>query len=425
MADKPFDRTIINVRERPSSSDVNGGISALQRGVITWLAEHFMRRPENQFDPAAAAMSFQDGFFGQAYMPFVDAGAFKLKPGFAIQFSATQQTSLNGASRVDDLSSFKLLATEGMTLTPPMADPFQARVDLLEVRFNHAIGDPSSRDIMDPVTGAFLPNLVNKTVSHLTESGNITINGAGVLNWKTGTPGDGDNCPALSAGYLPVAQVYRPANSGTTITEQDPCDIRPCILGTSHLGHFSFEIDATGGGASPISFSVVHANHPPGTHFAIYTRKHTSGFYAGRDVFGLRLFGAPLGSDFAGTQRRNRCVAHAQIVGGALQFDTFPTGLEPYMLLAKPRAGGVMAFGNTGLVSAMPVGTYIADEISQVYPTTPNQMNAPWRSMCTVFEWVPVGWDASLNNWDRVPVFSGGAIQITGTIDMRPATQLF
>lgn len=425
MADKAFDRNLIVVRERPLSSDVNALASALHRGQLTLASQLLAYFHQNHHDPLSMLRNM--GFIGQGFQPWVDTfgdGFFKLKAGFGLQINATTHASIGGALRASDVGIWKLLATDGITISGmPAADTLDTRVDLLEVRYNIATLDPSSRDVLDPITGAFLPGLVDKTASYFTEAaGAMTVNGAGALNLKTGVLAPNPVAPAVSSGYMPIAQILRPAGSGTTITEDLVCDVRD-MLALQGAQHFAFTLVLTGGNAAPLTFTVQDAVVPPGMDWTLYTREPSSGLYQGRDIIGVRLSGPGVGRDLAGSAVRSRASAHAELYQ-PLGFQAHPNNAEPIMLVhcghdeATLRIGAPLVSGTGYATSTSPIGTYVADQIVAAYPLTGSQVTFGDRTCATILEWTPLKWDSIGGSWDMKPSLTGCKLHISGVIKM-------
>jgi hypothetical protein len=167
MADKPFDREVINVRERPLSSDVDLIGSYADQAIRETLRQIYSKRtsfsdPTNVPSPS--------GFIGSAFAPraaAVPAMTVTVKAGLGfIDNPADVPFTVGGVSGVNDLSPFKpLTLTADEVITVPAADPVNPRIDIIEVQYDRRLQDASSRDILNPITGIFAPGAVNKTLS--------------------------------------------------------------------------------------------------------------------------------------------------------------------------------------------------------------------------------------------------------------------
>lgn len=231
MSNQPFDEEVINVRERPLSSDLNLASSysalSLQETSAQMYAQRasFQSTQSNPMVPVGGA-----SFIGSAFAcrPFSPAGMIvQLDPGLGFFNDNTPSTAIGEISGLNDPSIFKplsLSATEQINV--PASDPTNARIDIVEVLVSNAGGrrltDSSSRDVLDPTTGTFIPAAVFKTLSY-NLNGTSTINGIGPINYKTGTPAGSPVAPVADAGYVKIAEITVAAGAtslaGTTIRD--------------------------------------------------------------------------------------------------------------------------------------------------------------------------------------------------------------
>jgi len=138
-------------------------------------------------------------------------------------------SGIGGVSGLDDLSEFKpLYLTSVQTLTVPGADPTNPRVDIVEVKFNRDLGNPLSRDVLNIVTGQFVPTIVQKTLSFCLD-GLTSVNGSQPINYKTGTPAGSPTPPAVDAGYIKIAEIRVEALS-TTVPATKITDFRSVLF---------------------------------------------------------------------------------------------------------------------------------------------------------------------------------------------------
>lgn len=214
MANNPFDREVINQLERPLSSDANKAYSYVDQQVREVLYELLASRvglgsDAARYLPAAGGA----GFIGAAFKARGVTGALKiaLDPGLGFfNDNINSAFAVGGVPGVDDLSFIKPLSlTLPETINIPAADPTNGRIDIIEVQFDRRLADPTSRDVLVPSTGAFTPSVVNKTLTY-NQNGRSTVNGAGSINYKAGTPGASPLPPTTDAGYAVIAQVFVP-----------------------------------------------------------------------------------------------------------------------------------------------------------------------------------------------------------------------
>lgn len=277
----PFDRTIINPRERPLGSDINQAQSQLDRTIRRVLDLTTRPRWATLVEPAVAPADYEsksrsetdtagvsgvsasfvsDGFKARAFKtPTMNVW---LRGGIGFKTS-TPQTFISGISGIDDLeSSQPLVINDDQTIAVPAADPTNPRFDIIEVAVDRRIEAPSSRDVFNVLAGKFLPDLVNKSLSYVLD-GQVSINGSMPINYKTGTPNPSPATPTNTTGYVTIARVR--------------VDAAVVSIGQESIVDQRF-IRAPGGvvsgGGSYISGSTAHFgsvdfNAPPGIEFAL------------------------------------------------------------------------------------------------------------------------------------------------------------
>lgn len=281
MADSPFDREVINKNERPISSDVNevGSYAdlALRELLLNLMAgRNSLNDDSRKILPVANTAAFLGaGFKARATsQPTGGSLAVSLDPGLGWFNDNTPVSGLGSpvvSGGVNDLSVLKplsLTATE--TIAIPAADPSHGRVDLIEVQVDRRFMDPTSRDILNVTTGAFVPNSVNKTLSY-NQNGRSTVNGVGSINYKTGTPAISPTAPAVDPGYVAVAYVGVTTNA-TFVQQSDIVDLRTPLdfHGILHVG-FSFIYNGAGTGQAqkPQMLSIAA---PPGVQIGVVSQ---------------------------------------------------------------------------------------------------------------------------------------------------------
>jgi len=142
MANNPFDRVIINSRERPVSSDINQAQSQIDRTLRFYLDQFFGSRASFT-DPKAGTPI--NGFIGNGFRAEQDnpAGLTVVVPlglGFKTD-AADTPSAIGGIPGVDDLSRYKpLLLLSDATIATPAPDPTNPRIDIIEVNINRITG---------------------------------------------------------------------------------------------------------------------------------------------------------------------------------------------------------------------------------------------------------------------------------------------
>lgn len=232
MANKPFDYTITNPLERPSSSDLNQA-QGQAHADVRLLAQKLFEASETP----------QDGFVGSSFKPsetFPGSDSVAIVGGVAFQTKAAEN-NIGGIAGVTDAFTYKALTIdtcEFLILTGA-ASPGMYRKDLLQVRAmqdTERLGGATVTDIYNPSLNTFgaapryklLTSNLTGQVPQIVSGPNV---GTAPVVVKQGVEGPvlaALTPPAPDPGYLPVAIVSwfdLPSIIGVT-------DARP-ILGLS------------------------------------------------------------------------------------------------------------------------------------------------------------------------------------------------
>lgn len=314
MANQAFDRTVINVRERPLSSDINQAQSQLDRTIRETLMQSVIARSSGS---NLLAGSPPDGFFGSGFrvVPSSPTGlSLKVTAGMGFyDLSSDLASALNGIIGVDDLSRFKplsLLADTTINGIPAGPASGSTRIDIVEVRMNRLFGNSLSRDTLDVSTGQFVPGNVNKTLS-FTQDGSIGIvsdpaASTDAISYKVGVVNGSE--PTATPGYVKIASVFATGGNMTSaISKANIIDKRQilCPYGLMNVsGSFSVPNGST---APPTSVSL---NAPPGIECVVVKTAAPA-----QNQFDIFLLGGALGSNAAG-----HLTAHALSAYNAGQF---------------------------------------------------------------------------------------------------------
>lgn len=235
MANKTHDRTIINVRERPLSSDHNQEASQLDRTLRDLM--RLLMTP-----PGAAPIS---GFLSDSFkvtQSAVPAMSVLLTAGLGyVDAPSDTPSGIGGVISLDDLSPYKpLILMEAQAVTvdaAPVAG--QNRIDIIEVKVDRRAENPLSRDVLDanPLSttyGQFVPNTVNKTLSFVLDgrTGRVVTPAASTtgIGYKVGAsaPAGTEVAPATSPGYTKIAEVHV-AGAVATIVNANLTDSRTVL----------------------------------------------------------------------------------------------------------------------------------------------------------------------------------------------------
>lgn len=266
MANQPFDREVINVRERPLSSDLDFAFSYGDQALREALRRELSVR-NSISDPTSTPQSgfFGTGFFVKPNSPaamsvFVSQGL-----GF-LDDPADAPSAIGGIVGVNDLSPYKPLSlTTDELINVPASDPGNPRIDIVEVKADRRLMDPTTRDILNPGTGVFGGASVNKTLA-FNQNGRSSVNGSGSINYKTGTPAGVPVAPATTAGYTKIAEIDVPAAS-TTIIGSRIRDLRRMIW-RDGIGRASMKISVPSNTAGFTVATISELVAPPGVRIA-------------------------------------------------------------------------------------------------------------------------------------------------------------
>ena len=238
MADKPFDREVINQRERPLSSDINTGWSygdQSMRFVSDVIAQY---RAGTLGDPSA--LTPLTGFVNDGFRVVASAPAgmsVVVSAGLGYKVDATDNESDIGSGLTpgilgldDNQRMHPLPLSSAQTIVVPAADAVNPRIDIVEVKLDRRLEDPTSRQILDPATGLFSAASVNKTLAFdlagrtgvNTTGGNSTTG----IAYKTGTPAGAPVAAAVSTGYVKIAEVLVDAGVASVALNKIK-DLRP------------------------------------------------------------------------------------------------------------------------------------------------------------------------------------------------------
>ena len=236
MANNPFDREVINPRERPLSGDINS-IASFYDATLRQMMRALYRGPSRSLNSANTGIGYvKSGFQADAFMPVANGtDKIKLVSGVGFINDPTDiPASISGIVGLDDTDPYKPLvltdtaaeSVTGITIAP---SPVNSRIDIIEVKTTRLLGSPTSRDILNPGTGIFAPGVVNKKLS-FTLDGTVSTNCSGGINVKQGVPAVSPVEPATDAGYTKIAAIRVPNGGAALIPQLNVIDYRQVLL---------------------------------------------------------------------------------------------------------------------------------------------------------------------------------------------------
>jgi hypothetical protein len=275
MADKPFDRTIVNPRERPLSSDINQAQAQLDR-TSRFMFERLLGVRSSQVSPVLLP---QTGVIGDGFRVVPDspvALAVDVKAGLGFIFDAADvPVAIDSVVGLDDRQPYKpiLLLADTSFSVPTAPGGGQDRTDIVEVRIGRRTENPLSRDVLDLISGQFVPTSVNKTLafSHDGKTGTVSAptDSSAELSYKVGVPGTPGAVPATTAGYVKLGEVF--VGTSVTTIDRDAIIDRRVLLHPGGLGQGAvrFNFDPTDGTpATPPDVTSLHL--PPGVELFVH-----------------------------------------------------------------------------------------------------------------------------------------------------------
>lgn len=276
MANNDFDRTVMNLRERPLSSDINQLQAQLDRSLRESLAQEGMARLSANF--AGNATPYTQ-FIGEGFHVVPGSGLqVVIKAGLGLQYlpSGTVAngdpaiaTAIGGIAGVDDLSPFKplvLMADANIAINAVPGIMGQSRIDLIEVLCARRLDNSSSRDVLDPASGVFNPTAVNKTLDFTLDGTQGTVvspaNSTTAIGYKVGVAGAPGVAPATSPGYTPIAYVVTHFGDVSIDSIYIP-DFRDLYY-PNGLGKVAFKITVPSAGGAVVQPTISNVIGPAG-----------------------------------------------------------------------------------------------------------------------------------------------------------------
>jgi len=271
MANNAFDRSIINLRERPLSSDINVAQSQLDRSLRDVLATMFVSNAVGTDLPNPP----QSGFLGAGLKvrPLAVPGlGVRVSAGLGFSYlPADLPSSIDGVVGLDDLSTYKplpLLADATINGIPAGPGGGNTRTDIIEVKVARRGANPLSRDQLDTMTGLFVSGLVNKTLD-FTLDGNTGIVSdpalsTAVISYKVGIVNGA--APSVTPGYVKIATLVMDGTVAS-VTRGKIIDQR-VILHPYGMMPFSATFGVPSGAATPPT--GVLFSGPPGVEMVVY-----------------------------------------------------------------------------------------------------------------------------------------------------------
>lgn len=354
MSGNAFDRTVINPRERPLSTDVNSLQSTLDRSLRDFLMRLFLARASSASDAGAQPIT---GFIGEALKARPTnpvAMALRMPAGMGFFYNpAGVGPAVGGISGVDDLSVWApLLLNSDYTFSIPNGPSSpNSRIDIIEVNVNRHLADSQSRDVLDVSSGVFVPTVVQKTLAWDLDSSigsvDAPANSTAALSYKRGVPGNPGTEPSTTPGYTKIARIN--VGSGATTLDADSIVDARKMLFPFGVCDVSFKVSMPSAASTVPTLSSVIA--PPGVTVVAVGQSTTNS-----NVF-VYIFGGDLNSAVIpvaqATAEELSDAGTADTVRATTSFVTVDSALQTALSGVNASPATKVAIGQTGVRVAL------------------------------------------------------------------------
>jgi hypothetical protein len=282
MATRPFDRMVINPLERPASSDINQIGSNFHRSLMHLVNSLLLSRTspgDSTGKPLFGSGTNPSGnaaFLGDAFTSIATSGmGVQLTAGTGFYYDAADTPSaIGGLSGIDDLSPLHpLVLAAAQALTVPAADATFGRIDIIEVKADRRLEQPSSRDTLNPSTGIFSAGTVNKVLAYYLDGrvgyvGPTTPSSTGI-GYKSGAPSASPVAPSVTSGYAKIAEIDVAAGA-TSVAFRNIRDFRNLAAPGNQIvisGSLNFALTSA---SAIFGATLTHLCAPPGVRVGAF-----------------------------------------------------------------------------------------------------------------------------------------------------------
>lgn len=227
MGNRPFDRQIINVRERPQTSELNLVGSYFDLTIRDTLKSMFSQRVGLSSD--VSLLPTTASFIGDAFKisPLSPASRRVIvSSGLGIVSDSGVSQDIQSIAGLNDSSNLKLLPLRlGQVFEVPAGE---FRVDIIEVKTSAYLTDETTVKIFNGSSGVFEPQLRNKTFSYSLDGQvgyvNFSQDSTAAISYKTGS--NSGDVPDVTPGYTKLGEIHVGSLASPTITESSIIDSR-------------------------------------------------------------------------------------------------------------------------------------------------------------------------------------------------------
>ncbi len=281
MANNPFDRTPVYPLEKPLSVDINQGAAQLDYSMRLLMQQLLSSRSSSPLYSGAP----KNGFLGNSFLvsptsPTSLNVTVKSGVGF-IYDAADTPAAIDGVLGLDDLSAYKpVVLMNDVTFTATIPSGANLRRDIIEVRIDRLLGNPTSRQVLDTDSGNFNPDSLDKTLSFTVDGsvGYVTSPAlsTAALSYKFGVEAGSPATPTVTPGYVVVGQV-RTSFADTSVLATSIADMRPfSVPGNVLPWSASWRLQFNGGAGAQIA-TLITVNAPPGVQIGLDPNAGTRG----------------------------------------------------------------------------------------------------------------------------------------------------
>lgn len=268
-----FEQPIFNTRERPMTDLLNqaGASNTIRELLRTQLRFRSANWTNGGGSAASEGNDPSYGFFSDGFQLYrSDTDKVSVREGLAFYRDVTSSTSaVDGVSGLTDSSDFKPIVLNGdVEFTVPAADTVNPRYDIVEVRVNRQRTNLAGRDVLNLVTGDFVPDSLATTLDWSVDTSTAVTTAAAstaALSYRRGTAAASPAVPTVTPGYIAIGYVYVPADGGgaVTLTDAEVMDYRLPALPASGLP-VTVRVQFVGGSAGGLTGGGTRVSAPPG-----------------------------------------------------------------------------------------------------------------------------------------------------------------
>lgn len=273
-----FEQPIFNSRERPMTDLLNqaGASNTLRELLRTYLRFRSSNWTNGGGAVSSAGTDPSYGFFGDGFQLYrSDTDKVSIREGLAFYRDvATLTSAVDGVSGLSDQSEFKpIVLNSDVEFTVPAADTVNPRYDIIEVRVNRQRTNLAGRDVLNLVTGEFVPDSLATTLDWSVDASTAVTTAAAstaALSYRRGTAAASPAVPAVTPGYIAIGYVYVPSDGGgvVTLTDAEVMDYRLQALPAGGLP-VTVLVEYVGGSAGGLVPGATRVAAPPGINVAV------------------------------------------------------------------------------------------------------------------------------------------------------------